>query len=71
MGRIEREQEQIGAARFKARNNDTEVDIRWLNMKRGLIARLIRELNERILHLDKIREGLQAELSARVVVRLE
>jgi hypothetical protein len=42
-----------------------------LNMKRGLIARLIRELNERILHLDKIREGLQAELSARVVVRLE
>lgn len=71
MGRIEREQEQIGAARFKAHNNDTEVDIRWLNMKRGLIARLIRELNERILHLDKIREGLQAELSARVVVRLE
>ncbi len=71
MGRIEREQEQIMAARFKARNNDTEVDIRWLNMKRGLIARLIRELNERILHLDKIREGLQAELSARVVVRLE
>ena len=71
MGRIDREREQIEAAQFRAHHRETEVDPRWLTMKRGLIARLIRELNERILHLDKIREGLQAELAARVVVRLE
>jgi hypothetical protein len=71
MGRIDREREQIETAQFRARHNDTEVDGRWLNMKRGLITRLMIELNERILHLDQIREGIQAELSARVVVRLE
>ena len=47
------------------------VDMRWLRMKQGMIRRLTTELDDRIERLDRVREGLQAELSARIVIKLE
>ena len=40
-------------------------------MKQGMIRRLTTELDDRIERLDRVREGLQAELSARIVIKLE
>jgi hypothetical protein len=71
MHRIEREREQIQSAVHRQQHGGVPVDERWRRMKNGLIARLTRELDERILRLEKIREGVQAELSARFVIQLE
>lgn len=71
MERIEREREQIRAAVYRQQQGGAAVDDRWRRMKNGLITRLTRELDERILHLEKIREGVQAELSARIIIQLE
>jgi superfamily II DNA or RNA helicase len=71
MERIEREREQIRAAVYRQQQGGAAVDDRWRRMKNGLITRLTKELDERILHLEKIREGVQAELSARIIIQLE
>jgi superfamily II DNA or RNA helicase len=71
MERIEREREQIRAAVYRQQQGGADVDDRWRRMKDGLITRLTKELDERILHLEKIREGVQAELSARIIIQLE
>jgi hypothetical protein len=71
MERIEREREQIRAAVYRQQQGGRDVDDRWRRMKNGLITRLTKELDERILHLEKIREGVQAELSARIIIQLE
>jgi hypothetical protein len=71
MERIEREREQIRTAVYRQQQGGRDVDDRWRRMKNGLITRLTKELDERILHLEKIREGVQAELSARIIIQLE
>ena len=71
MGRIERERDQVAQARWREYHQDTPVDERWLRMKQGMIRRLTIELDDRIERLDRVRGGLQAELSARIVVKLE
>jgi hypothetical protein len=71
MERIEREREQLRAAAIREQHGGRPVDHRWVRMKNGLIERLRNELDERILHLEKIRESLQAELSARIIIQLE
>ncbi|HIG19917.1 MAG: hypothetical protein CXT67_07925 [Methanobacteriota archaeon] len=71
MERIEREREQIRTAVYRQQQGGADVDDRWRRMKDGLITRLTKELDERILHLEKIREGVQAELSARIIIQLE
>ncbi|MBC8437646.1 MAG: SWF/SNF helicase family protein, partial [Euryarchaeota archaeon] len=70
MHRIEREREQIQAAKMKEFHTDEPPDPRWLRMKLGMIERLTVEMDERILTLEKIREGVQAELSAPFVIKL-
>ena len=71
MERIEREREQLRSAALREQHGGRAVDHRWARMKNGLIEKLRRELDERILHLEKIRESLQAELSARIIIQLE
>lgn len=71
MGRIERERDQVAQARWREYHQDRPVDVRWMRMKQGMIRRLTIELDDRIERLDRVREGLQAELSARIVVKLE
>lgn len=71
MQRIDREREQIIAATYREQHGGNPVDIRWRRMKQGLIARLTTELDERILHLEKIREGVQAELTSPIIVKLK
>jgi len=71
MQRIEREREQIRSAVYRQQQGGKDVDERWRRMKNGLITRLTKELDERILHLEKIREGVQAELSERIIIQLE
>ena len=71
MGRIERERDQVAQARWRQYHQDRPIDVRWLRMKEGMISRLRTELDDRIERLDRVREGLQAELSARIVVKLE
>jgi hypothetical protein len=71
MERIEREREQIRSAVYRQQQGGKDVDERWRRMKNGLITRLTKELDERILHLEKIREGVQAELSERIIIQLE
>tara|TARA_B100000029_G_scaffold378097_1_gene372805 strand:+ start:762 stop:3758 length:2997 start_codon:yes stop_codon:yes gene_type:complete len=70
MERIEREREQLRAAALREHHGGQPVDQRWARMKIGLIEKLRKELDERILHLEKIRESLQAELNARIVINL-
>jgi len=71
MERIEREREQLRVAALREQHGGRPVDHRWVRMKNGLIEKLRKELDERILHLEKIRESLQAELSARIIIELE
>jgi len=71
MQRIEREREQLRAAAMREHHGGRVVDQRWARMKHGLIEKLRKELDERILHLEKIREGLQAELNARIIIKLQ
>ena len=70
MERIEREREWMRVAAAREHHGGRPVDQRWARMKLGLVEKLRRELDERMLHLEKIRESLQAELNARIIIKL-
>ena len=69
--RIRREMNQLSDAEHRAQFEGTQPDERWVRMKEGLISRLQDELANRLRDLDRISECLNAEINARIVVKLD
>jgi superfamily II DNA or RNA helicase len=69
--RIRREMHQLNDAQHRAQYEGIQPDERWVRMKEGMISKLQDELANRLRELDRISDCLNAEICARIVVKLD